>query len=219
MPTPDFPIDPQEAIDRLVAMQAEVRRLVIASRDRTDLHTVDKSTDADTIYAIDAIVDPAIEAMCEDWGKTTPLILIAEGITDEHGREAPKAFPLGSDPAEAKIRVIIDPIDGTRGLMYDKRPAWALAGVAPNKGDDTCLRDIFAAVMTELPTSKMGKADVLTAIRGRGTVGHRIDLSTGGREPITPRASTAETINHGFASVSNFFPGTRAAERGGSRWV
>jgi hypothetical protein len=52
--------------------------------------------------------------------------------------------------------VIVDPIDGTRGIMYDKRAAWALAGVAPNKGPGTRLRDIEVAVMTELPTSKMG---------------------------------------------------------------
>jgi len=56
--------------------------------------------------------------------------------------------------------VLIDPIDGTRGIMYDKRAAWALAGVAPNRGPATRLSDIHLAVMTELPTSKMGFADV-----------------------------------------------------------
>ena len=203
-----FPVDPQKVIARLSEMQAEVRRLVIASRGR-DLAGVEKSTEADTIYAIDAVVEPAVEAMCAEWAKQTPLVLVAEGIEDEHGREGAKVFPAGTKEADAKIRVIIDPIDGTRGLMYDKRPAWALAGVAANHGPDTTLRDVFAAVMTELPTSKMGRADVLSAVRGQGAICRRVDLRDGGETTFTPRASTATTINHGFASVSNFFPGTK----------
>jgi len=93
--------------------------------------------------------------------------------------------------------------------MYDKRPAWALAGVAPNKGPGTRLRDIEVAVMTELPTSKMGSADVLWAIKGRGAIAQRIDLTNGNASPLAVSPSAATTIDHGFASVSNFFPGTK----------
>ena len=204
-----FAIDPAEAVRRLVAMQAEIRRLVVESRGRTDLAGIDRSDEADTIYAIDAVVEPAVVAACEDWARTTPLVLIAEGVADEHGREGERAFPAGSDPADAAIRVIVDPIDGTRGIMYDKRPAWALAGVAPNKGVDTRLRDCFAAAMTELPTAKMNRADVLTATKGGGAVCRRVDLSTGQETTFTPRPSRAANVQHGFASVTNFFPGTK----------
>ena len=37
--------------------------------------------------------------------------------------------------------------------MYDKRPAWCLAAAAPRGGS---LRDVVAAAMTELPTTKQG---------------------------------------------------------------
>ena len=211
-PKLDLEVDPNDVVRRLRQMQEEVRRLIITSRHEAgadDLAGVSKSTQADTIYAIDAVVEPAIEALCEDWGKQTPLVLIAEGIEDENGNEVPKVFPHGTAEEDAKIRVIIDPIDGTRGIMYDKRPAWALAGVAPNRGTKTRLRDIEVAVMTELPTSKMGQADVLWAIRGHGARGVRVDLRDGSETALAPRASTAETINHGFASISNFFPGTK----------
>ena len=87
---------------------------------------------------------------------------------DEHGVEGIKVFPEGTKAEDAELRLIVDPIDGTRGIMYDKRAAWALAGVAPNKGDATRLSDIEIAVMTELPTSKMGRGDVLSAIKGNG---------------------------------------------------
>ena len=52
------------------------------------------------------------------------------------------------------MRIIIDPIDGTRGLMYDKRSAFFLAGAAPNRGDSTTLQDIEVAAMVELPTTR-----------------------------------------------------------------
>ena len=206
---PDFPIDPDAAVRRLADMQAEVRRLVVGSRDRTDLMAIDRSDEADTIYAIDAVVEPAILEHCEAWARRTPLVLIAEGVLDEDGREGERVFPAGTRAEDAAIRVIIDPIDGTRGLMYDKRPAWALAGVAPNRGADTRLRDCFAAAMTELPTSKMGRCDVLTATKGGGAVCRRIDLAGGGETRFTPRPSTATSIEHGFASITNFFPGTK----------
>jgi hypothetical protein len=93
--------------------------------------------------------------------------------------------------------------------MYDKRAAWALAGVAPNKGPATRLRDIEVAVMTELPTSKMGFADTLSAIRGRGVRATRTDLRGGDSQPLAVAPSSAKTIDHGFATVSDFFPGTK----------
>ena len=67
------------------------------------------------------------------------------------------SIPRGASERQAEIRLIVDPIDGTREIMYDKRAAWSLAAVAPNRGPDTRLRDVEVSVMTELPTSKMGR--------------------------------------------------------------
>jgi hypothetical protein len=102
----------------------------------------------------------------------------------------------------------MDPVDGTRGLMYDKRPAWSLAGAAANQGAVTRLSDIEVAVMTELPTSKMSAYDVLWAMRGRGAQGVR-ERTDGGSSRLRISPSRAENIAHGFAMVSNFFPGTK----------
>jgi hypothetical protein len=136
-------------------------------------------------------------------------VLIAEGLENESGREGSRVFPTGTAEEDAAIRVIVDPIDGTRGIMYDKRSAWSLAGVAPNKGPDTSLRNIEVAAMTELPTSKAGFADELWAIKGHGAQGRRVDLKTADGQPLTIRPSQAASIDHGFATVVNFFPGTK----------
>ncbi len=201
--------NPKQVVDRLADFQKTVRDTLIAARNKQSLHEVSHNTAADTIYKIDTEVEPILEDFCRDWSKTTPLVLIAEGLEDEHGNEVAKVFPEGTSEDQAEIRVIVDPIDGTRGIMYDKRPAWAIAGVAPNKGPSTRLRDIEVAVMSELPTSKMGFADVLTAIKGQGATALRVDLKSGATSPLSIGASKADTIKHGFASVSNFFPGTK----------
>jgi hypothetical protein len=206
-------IDTDDAIARLRQFQCDVRNALIRSRTQINLHEVSRDSAADTIYRLDTVVEPMLDAFCDECAKTTPLVLIAEGVEGD-GVEGIKVFPEGAREADAKIRLIVDPIDGTRGLMYDKRPAWALAGVAPNRGPATRLRDIEAAVMTELPTSKMGYGDVLWATRGGGTRGERVDLRDGSATPLPLRPSTADTLAHGFASVANFFPGTKALAAG-----
>jgi len=204
--------DPQKLVDRLIAFQREVRDVVMRSHGTAGGHEVSHATAADTIYKIDTHVEPLLEAFCAEWAKETPLVLVAEGIeVDEEygGEEGVKIFPEGAKEEDAQIRLIVDPIDGTRGIMYDKRPAWALAGVAPNKGRATRLRDVEVAVMTELPTSKMGFADVLCAIKGQGAHAKRVDLRNNTEQPLAVSPSKARTIDHGFATIADFFPGTK----------
>ena len=202
--------DPDSIVARLKEFQGAVRDQLIRSRAGRGLSEVRRDSAADTIYQIDTLVEPLLEEFCRDWAKTTPLVLIAEGIENHAGGvEGVKVFPEGAAEDDPEIRVIVDPIDGTRGLMYDKRAAWALAGVAPNKGRATRLRDIEVAVMTELPTSKMGAADVLWARKGGGAKAQRVDLATGRARPLGTAPSAADNIDHGFASVANFFPGTK----------
>jgi fructose-1,6-bisphosphatase/inositol monophosphatase family enzyme len=199
--------NPQATLDALRDLQRRIRDAILQSRSAVDLHAVSHQTSADTIYKLDLVVEPVIESFCDEWARTTPLVVIAEGIEPETGR----LFPAGINEADAKIRIILDPIDGTRGLMYDKRAAWSLAGAAPNKGPQTRLSDIEVAVMTELPTSKMACSDVLYAIKGQGAQAQREPLFQNSpfsiqNLPLSP--SRATTLSHGFASISNFFPGT-----------
>src|SRR5205085_3107418 len=130
--------------------------------------------------------------------------LIAEGIGPP-GHEGRAVLPAGASEAAAQVRILIDPIDGTRGLMYDKRPAWFLAGVALNHGPATRLSDIFAAVQVELPISKQSAADVLWAVKGQGAKGMR-EMVHGDvfqkAHDLVLRPSQADNIEHGFASVS-----------------
>ncbi|MEJ7712651.1 MAG: hypothetical protein WKF84_23090 [Pyrinomonadaceae bacterium] len=131
-------------------------------------------------------------------------MLIAEGI--EGGKVM---LPRGVDEQDAVWRIIVDPIDGTRGLMYQKRSAWVLTGVAPNRGDATNLQDIVLAVQTEIPLVKQHLCDVLWCVRGQEAQAERYNRLTGETVPLRIQPSRSHTIRHGFAGLARFFPGVR----------
>jgi hypothetical protein len=186
-----------------------VRDAVVAECEQAQLEQLaavsDDESEGDTIYAIDRVSETLlIELFEQEVASIAPLVLIAEGI--ENGR---LVLPRGATENDAVWRVIVDPIDGTREVMYQKRSAWVLTGVAPNRGEETNLQDIGLAVQTEIPTVKQNLCDTLWAIRSEGIGGERFDRLTGERKPLAPRRSRSTTIRHGFAMVARFFPGAR----------
>lgn len=164
-----------------------------------------KEEAGDTIYVIDRISEELLlDFFSREIAGHTPIILIAEGLT---GGQV--TLPLGTPESEARWRIIVDPIDGTRGLMYQKRSAWILTGVAPNRGLATNLSDIELAVQTEIPLVKQHLADTLWAVAGRGARAERFNRISGKSQPLTLQASRATTIAHGYAMLARFFPGAR----------
>ncbi len=192
----------------LCQLQDHIRDTILAARarDASKFARIAARTAADTIYHIDKLSEHAIVAWFEEhWPRAWPVELVMEGVEDRDNL----TFPRGTPAARTDWKCILDPIDGTRGLMYDKRSAWILAGLAPQRGARNTLRDIVVAAMTELPTSKQWRADQISAIRGGGPRGVRattFDIFTRKSTPLRLRPSQAKTFSHGFASVAKFFP-------------
>ena len=186
----------------------EIRDAVVAATESSnsdDLTRVVEDGDGDTIYAIDRISeDLLIELFGREIAVHVPIVLIAEGLA-----EGKIVLPLGTPAEEAVWRVIADPIDGTRCLMYQKRSGWILTGVAPNCGDNTSLADIELAVQTEIPLVKQHLSDSLWARRGQGAHAERHNRISGERKPLAFRPSGAHGIADGFCSMTRFFAGGR----------
>ncbi|MBS0632285.1 MAG: inositol monophosphatase [Verrucomicrobia bacterium] len=193
----------------LCALQDTIRDTLIAARAR-GAHRFDRVaavTAADTIYEVDRISEAAIMAWFEaHWPRAWPVELVMEGIADGETVTFPKNTPV----ERTLYKCILDPIDGTRNLMSDKRSAWALAGLAPQRGAKNTLTDITVAAMTELGTSKMVRSDQLSAIRGRGLTARSLDLRTRRWTKLNLRPSRADNFEHGFASLVRFFPEGKA---------
>lgn len=214
---PMLPRDHAYFIAQLRALAVELRAAVaqgMRSQSIEELATATGDRGGDTIYRLDEHGEDALLAFCARWGAEQPLLLIAEGLED-----GGRIFPADAAPRAATFTLIVDPIDGTRGLMYAKRSAWALFGVAPAPRVAEAgraewrptLADIQVALQAELPTLRAALADVVWAARGAGAHGETLDLRTGAVTPFAPRPSGAATLAGGFATVCKFFPGAKAA--------
>ena len=193
----------------LCQLQDAIRDALIAARDTESMESlagVAAVTAADTIYRIDKVSEEAILAWMErNWPASCPVELVMEGA---EGGDA-HTFPRGTPASRTEFVCIIDPVDGTRNLMVDKRPGWMLSALAPRHAGGTRLQHIVVAAMTELPTSKQWASDQVSGVRGCGAAGmvaERVDVRTRRRTPLTIRPSQAEDFRHGFASFVRFFP-------------
>jgi fructose-1,6-bisphosphatase/inositol monophosphatase family enzyme len=195
-------------LDPVRRLHDAVRAQVLAAceeQDAIELARVAHEGPGDITYAVDRISETAlVEWFSREIASDEPMILIGEGLPN--GRVV---LPNGTRETDARWRIIVDPIDGTRGLMYQKRPAFILTGIAPNRGESTTLADIELAVQTEIPLVKQHLCDQLWATRGGGADGQRINRLTNASQPLKIQPSTSADLRHGFATVCRFFPGGR----------
>jgi fructose-1,6-bisphosphatase/inositol monophosphatase family enzyme len=201
--------DPEELARRIRVAHEAIRDAVVDAAARgavDDMAAVVGEDAGDTLFAIDKLSEPVLLERFGDIARDWPLLLIAEGL----GHDGRRVLPEGTAAGDVEIVVIVDPIDGTRGLMYQKRPAWVLTGVAPARpGYAPTLADIELAVQTEVPLVKQHLCDALWAIAGRGAHGERVDRLSGARQPLPLGPSRATTIYQGFGGIVRFFPGAR----------
>ena len=201
--------DAQTLLQRVRAIHEAIRDSVVAACEHTamaQLASIVAEQAGDAVFAIDRISEAVLLQHFEQLSQEWSFVLIAEGV----GEDGVLVFPPNRKPEDVELRIIIDPIDGTRGLMYQKRAAWILTGIAPNRGPDTSLRDIELAVQTEIPLVKQHLSDSFWAIAEQGVTGERFNRLTHERSPLTPHPSQATTIAQGFGNIARFFPGDRA---------
>lgn len=197
-----------ELLAQIRAIHAHIRDTIVAACEQTAVEALAAPVaeeGGDTIFSIDRISETVLlerfATLAQEWS----CVLIAEGL----GRSGRVVLPQGMDDSRAELRIIVDPIDGTRGLMYQKRSAWILTGVAPNNGPLTCLADIELAVMTEIPLIKQHLSDTLWAIAGEGVQGERFNRLNGESSPLMIHPSRATSIVQGYGGIARFFPGAR----------
>jgi fructose-1,6-bisphosphatase/inositol monophosphatase family enzyme len=200
--------DVRKLLGPIRQLHEQIRAAVVDACERAsteELAAVFKEEEGDTIFAVDRVSEELLIDFFErEVASMAPLVLIAEGLS---GGQV--VLPRGTSEEEADWRVIVDPIDGTRGLMYQKRSAWVLTGVARNRGPNTGLQDIELAVQTEIPLVKQHLSDAVWAIRDEGAVAERFNRLNGNRVDLPLQPSNAEDISQGYSQIARFFPGAR----------
>src|SRR5215467_3831518 len=112
----------QDLANLLVDLGRKVRDHVIFHRELSSDSQVVGNEGGDVIFALDRKVESVVMSALDGWpAELKPLTLVAEGF----GIDGRKYF--GDRDSEQRYRLLVDPIDGTRELMYEKRSGWFLA--------------------------------------------------------------------------------------------
>ena len=191
-----------------------IRRVHLAIRDTClencrqmsmeQLAQVARQEKEDACFNIDLEVEKRLPELLErELGPVASVAVVFEG----QGDEPPLVVPHGVPEQRAEFRAIIDPVDGSRGIAYQVRPAWVLTAVAPNRGAQTSIADAEVVVQTEIPIVNQRESACLSVIRGEPLVAEMHNIDSGVVRPLTLNPTSAETIENGYVGVETYFDG------------
>lgn len=203
---------PEQLLDLMLDISRALRdRIFELCRDadaagtQRELARVVYDGPGDTLFAIDEAAESILfERLAADAEAHGGIVLVAEGLPTGE-----RTFPSTLPPERAAWRLIFDPIDGTRCLLYQKRSAWVLCAAAPNLGPSTRLSDALAAVQVEIPLLKQHLSDELWVLRGTPVEARRADRTSDRVTPVRLTPSAATSIAQGYAMLTRLFPGAR----------
>lgn len=162
---------PHVQIDDLERLAAQIagacwRQVSRAARDRdaaADLARVAGVGAGDTTFGIDLEPEALTAAWAEDLACRGPLSILTEDAGWRH--LGPRARTWGQLPDfdHGGPRFVVDPVDGTRNLMFDLRSAWAAIAMCPPGQSMPTLSEVNAAVVQELPASRAARAQRFVA--------------------------------------------------------
>ncbi|MFT4541569.1 MAG: hypothetical protein ACI841_000219 [Planctomycetota bacterium] len=133
----------------------------------------------DWTFALDDGPEAVLSEWLEECAREAPLSLLTEDAGWRHRGPGPRAGTTveldGFDHGGARIAV--DPVDGTRNLMFDLRPAWSVLSFAGPGPNEPRFADLSAGMVSEIPASGARSYRRLWAVRGAGCERERYELS------------------------------------------
>jgi hypothetical protein len=158
----------------------------------------------DACFNIDLAVEERLPELLErELGSVASVVVVFEG----QGDGPPLVVPHGVPQERAEFRAIVDPVDGSRGLAYQVRPAWVLTAVARNRGPETGIRDADVVVQTEIPIVNQRESVSLCVVRGEPLAAKTVDIASRETRALTLFPSAAESIENGYVGVETYFDG------------
>ena len=193
-----------DELDALAEALAGVGRQVRAAvrsvpRTAADAAVV-RSEGGDEVFGVDARADQAVLAAIAELGYRWPGRLVMEGFAD----------PLPVGDGDGPWTYLVDPVDGSRGFLAGKRPAWVLLGAGRHA---RTLEDHEVGAAVELPTDRAAVGMVAWARRGGPPHAEDDDLANPAATPtpvaLNPRAGAE--LSRTFVTVVRFAPGAKGA--------
>lgn len=168
----------------------------------------------DVTYGLDVPAEVVLDEWLREVAREAPISLLTEDSGWRHmgpgNRNGEPVVLTGFD--HGGPRIAVDPVDGTRMLMADLRPAWTVIGLAgPGRGEPR-LSDVALGVLSEIPDSRGAMWRRLCAVRGAGCEYEERTLSD--RACVKARrldSGTDDRADHGFFPFFRYMADLRPA--------
>ncbi len=198
---------------RLRALCGEIRaeaRTALAGDGREALSRPLRAGAGDVTYGLDARTEARVEAWMHATARDTPLSLLTEDAGWRHLGPGPRGELAGFD--HGGPRIALDPIDGTRGLMHDLRPAWTVVSLAGPGARAPRLSELELGIVSEIPDSRAASWRELAATRDGACRLAQCALADGSQESSRElRADADDRCDHGFFPFFRYDPEQRPA--------
>lgn len=185
---------------RLRGITGEALRKADLAGDPGDLARPVALGVGDVTYGLDERTESEVDRWFGEQAQGGPLSVLTEdtgwghrGPDGQGGWRELEGFDHGGP------RIAIDPVDGTRNLMFGLRPAWTVIGAAPPGPGPPRLGDVTYGCVAELPLAHQDRVRVYRA--HRDGIASRTLLDLRGLEaprevPLGPSADTR--ADHGY---------------------
>ncbi len=201
----------------LLSLAHEIRRLARQAPSAIDSPGLARPVgtgSGDVTFGPDESTEKYLDAWFGEQAALAPLSLLTEDAGWRHGGPGEvegtwQELP-GSD--HGGPRIVIDPIDGTRHLLFELRSAWTVIGVAGPGNQPPKQSDIEYGLVTEIPTRLAGWARELEAKRGQGCQATEVPLL--GQQAQAPRFLSPPDdarVDHGYFPFYAYHPDVRPA--------
>ncbi len=210
-PDPGSTADPDDRADleALAAALTEVGRAVrdavrsgevggVGHDGHVDDHRVVRTEGGDDVFGVDARAEAALAPALAALGDRWPGTAVVEGHDE----------PLAVGDPAGPWRYLVDPVDGTRGLLAGKRSAWVLLGAGRHA---RTLEQLEVGAVVEIPTRRAAVGLVAHAAVGGPAHALDDDLTGAGAPPrpvaLVPRGGD---LARRFVTVVRLAPGSHA---------
>ena len=163
----------------------------------------------DVTYGLDLPSEELCTRWLEETARERPLSLLTEDAGWRHRGPDPTGDGSVELPGfdHGGPRIALDPVDGTRNLMTDLRPAWTAVGYAPPGAGEPRLADLTGGLLSEIPDTRARFWRSLEAATGGGCRFAERPLEGDGAG--TERALSADgddRVDHGYFPFFGYMP-------------